>query len=108
MICDPGEVITVPFPFTDAPVTKRRPALVLSRRSFNQHGYTLMAMVTAADGSSWPLDTPIDWAGLGLAKECFVRMKLFTIDNHLILRAVGRLGTKDWAAVQASFQQMFH
>jgi mRNA-degrading endonuclease toxin of MazEF toxin-antitoxin module len=40
VICDPGEVVTVPFPFTDTVISKRRPALILSGRSFNLHGYT--------------------------------------------------------------------
>jgi mRNA interferase MazF len=94
-----GDVVTVPFPFTDSTHTKLRPALVVSGRFFNQHGYTLMAMVTSADGSHWPLDTPFDWETLGLSRKCFIRMKLFTIDNMLIIRNLGRLNEGDLASV---------
>jgi mRNA interferase MazF len=35
MTCDTWDVVVVPFPFTDSPASKRRPALVLSLRAFN-------------------------------------------------------------------------
>ncbi|MGA2038389.1 MAG: type II toxin-antitoxin system PemK/MazF family toxin [Bryobacteraceae bacterium] len=46
MTCDVFDVVVVPFPFTDSPAAVRRPALVLSRPSFNRHGYTVLAMIT--------------------------------------------------------------
>jgi mRNA interferase MazF len=105
VICDPGEVVAVPFPFTDRAAAKRRPALVLSGRSFNQHGHTLMAMITTAT-APWPLDTPFDWAAAGLSKQSIVRMKLFTIDNRVIQRRLGGLGAADWSAVQSNHRLM--
>ena len=51
MICDSGDIVAVPFPFVDSPQTKRRPALVLSKRDFNQnHKHTLLAMITTGGG----------------------------------------------------------
>ena len=35
--CDALDVVVVPFPFTEQPVTKRRPAVVLSASRFNTH-----------------------------------------------------------------------
>lgn len=105
MICDAGEVVTTPFPFTDRASTKRRPALALSGRSFNQHGHTLMAMITTSS-STWPLDTAFDWAAAGLPKPSIVRMKLFTIDNRVIVRKLGTLGAADWAAVRNNHRAM--
>ena len=52
MICDAFEVVAVPFPFTDSAHSVRRPALVLSQRSFNVQGHTLMAMITDARNPS--------------------------------------------------------
>lgn len=66
MICDPGEIVVVPFQFTYRARMKRRPALVLSSHSYNLHtGHSVMAMITSAKGSSWHLDTPFDWAAAG-------------------------------------------
>jgi mRNA interferase MazF len=54
-------VVRVPFPFTDRQAQKRRPALVLSQPGFHQAcGHLLLAMITSARQSSWPLDWPIE------------------------------------------------
>ena len=56
------EVVVVPFPFTDRTTTKRRPALVLSdAKAFNrQVGQSVLAMITSAKNSNWPLDNNVD------------------------------------------------
>ncbi|MBZ5620680.1 MAG: type II toxin-antitoxin system PemK/MazF family toxin [Acidobacteriia bacterium] len=92
MVCNPWEIVVVPFPFTDGPGTKRRPALVLSPVDFNrQSGHSILAMITSAERSAWPGDIPLDPALLGLHKACVIRMKLFTIDNLLVVKSIGRL-----------------
>jgi mRNA interferase MazF len=48
-------------------------------------------MITSAERSTWPGDVPLDPALLGLNKPCVIRMKLFTIDNLLIVRSISRL-----------------
>lgn len=35
MTCEPLDVVAVPFPLTDRPAAKRRPALVVSSAAFN-------------------------------------------------------------------------
>ena len=87
-------------------ICDRRPALILSGRQFNEHGYTLMAMITKAEESQWYSDTPFDGRSVGLSVPCIVRMKLFTLDNSLILRRIGRLHEEDWAAVQENFRKI--
>lgn len=104
MICDCWDVVIVPFPFTDISGSKRRPALVLSQATFNRNGYTIMAIITTADGSNWPLDTAIQHEKAGLKHACVVRMKLFTIDNRLIIRSTGVLSDEDRSRILASLE----
>ena len=96
MICEPWDVIVVPFPFTDRREAKRRPALVLSQAAFNRRGHSVLAMITSAAQSAWPGDSPIeDPASAGLSHPCMVRLKLFTLDNRFILKKAGRLSEPD-------------
>ncbi len=96
MICETWDVVAVPFPFVGRSGTKRRPALVLSKTKFNEGGNTVLAMVTTRAHQPWPGDTPIvrvDEAGLNLS--CIVRLKLFTLDNRMIVRRIGHLAAVD-------------
>lgn len=55
-----------------------------------------MAMITSAKHQPWPGDAPIrDHAAAGLRVPCTVRLKLFTLDNRLILRRAGKLAAAD-------------
>ena len=105
MICDSGDVAVVPFPFSKRPGTKRRPALVLSRQRFNEAGHTLFSMITTRAHSPWPGDVRIDdLEAAGLHHPCIVRLKLFTLDNRLVLKRAGRLAEKDAESVRASLE----
>lgn len=104
MICEVGDVAVVPFPFSERPGTKRRPALALSRKRFNaEAGHTVLSMITTKTHSPWPGDVTIeDLKAAGLPRPCIVRLKLFTLDNRLILSRAGRLATGDQEAVRRS------
>lgn len=103
MICDPWDVVVVPFPFVDLPGSKRRPALVLSRRGFNRQGHTILAMITTKRQPAWPGDVMLeDRSSAGLPRQCLVRLKLFTLDNRLLADRLGRLGEVDRTAVAAA------
>lgn len=57
-------------------------------------------MITSARQSSWPLDWPIeDLQVAGLPQPCVVRLKLFTLDERLVLGSFGALAEVDSAAV---------
>lgn len=100
---EPYTVVRVPFPFTDRQDQKQRPAVVLSQPSFQRGcGHLLLAMITSARQSSWPLDWPIeDLQAAGLPQPCLVRFKLFTLDERLVLGDLGALAAADRAGVSS-------
>ena len=103
------DVVVVPFPFTDRTSTKRRPALVLSDAgNFNNKvGQSVLAMITSAAHSNWPLDVEItDLDAAGLPSASVVRMKLFTLDNQLVLRKAGALADIDQRCVSRAIRQL--
>lgn len=104
-------VVVVPFPFSDKKVAKRRPALVLSNHeTFNApSGHSLMAMITSVENPAWPLDVAIqDQAAAGLPHPSKVRMKLFTLDNRLILRPLGTLSERDRRRIRRSVKTLLN
>lgn len=100
MRLDAGDVVIVPFPFTDRQATKRRPALVCSSASFNGSAkHLVLAMITTAVHGEWPGDVAIrDLATAGLPAPSIVRWKLFTLDAALVLRRAGALSEGDRAS----------
>jgi mRNA interferase MazF len=63
-------------------------------------------MITSTKNPEWPFDVTIDATRAGLHATSKVRMKLFTLDNRLILRRAGSLSDGDRRTVRNTVQQM--
>lgn len=83
-IFEQGDVIKVPFPYTDRPTRQSRPALVVSGGSLQQrHGLLWVVMITSAHNRGWPGDVPVsnlDKAGLP-APSVIRSAKIATIES---------------------------
>lgn len=78
-----GDVIKVPFPYTDRPSRQSRPALVVSTSGIEAaHGLLWVVMITSAQNRGWPGDVPVaDLAGAGLPVPSVIRTaKIATIE----------------------------
>lgn len=106
MTFEKWDVVVVPFPFTERNENKRRPALVVSNRRFNGHGHTVLAMITSSAHDPWPGDALLgEHEAAGLHKSCTVRLKLFTLDNRIILKTIGHLSEADRTTVAANISK---
>jgi mRNA-degrading endonuclease toxin of MazEF toxin-antitoxin module len=103
------EVVVVPFPFVDSTRRKPRPALALSSRAFGHaDGHSILAMITRGVTTRWPSDHPIDDLGpTGLRHPSVVRWKIFTLDNRVISRRIGRLAAPDARACGKALAGLF-
>ncbi len=105
MTCKQWDIVVVPFPFSSQAGTKRRPTLVLSDRTFNIRGQTVLAMITTSGHHPWPGDVALaDHKATGLRTPCLVRLKLFTLDNRLIRKRIGHLSSNDRKRVSLQLQ----
>ena len=80
---EPGDVIRVPFPYTDRATRQSRPAVVVSTAEFQDlHGLLWVVMITSARNRGWPDDVPITNLKLaGLPVPSIIRSaKIATID----------------------------
>lgn len=95
--CRQGDIVLVPFPFTDLTTTKQRPAIVLSGELYHRiTGDCLVAAITSIRPPTLsPGDIPLspeDQAAGGLLKPSVVKVgKLVALDRRLIRRTLGRL-----------------
>ena len=80
----PGDVVKVPFPYTDRSTRQRRPALIVSSPVLQRaHGLSWVLMITSAANRGWEGDVEIvDLAQTGLPAASVVRSaKIATIDS---------------------------
>lgn len=109
-IYDSFDVVAIPFPFSDGPNVKKRPALILSSAlPFNNEvNASVMAMITSKLHSPWPLDIEIaDLHSAGLPVKSIVRMKFFTLDHRLIIYKLGKLSPPDQLSMSAAIKKLF-
>jgi mRNA interferase MazF len=99
-----GDVIVLPFSYTDLQSSKRRPALVLLD---TDDGDVLVARITSKEYDS-PYDILIDgWNELGLLIPSYIRLhKLIAVEKSLIIKRLSTLGSKDKESVKKTFQTL--
>lgn len=93
-----GDVVLVPFPFTDQSGTKKRPAVVVSSSGYNAQRRDIVIMAITSQ-VRMPLiygEAQIaDWQGAGLVKESVLKPVFATIEQSLVLRVLGHLSITD-------------
>ncbi len=105
---DFGDLVLVPFPFTDQTGAKNRPAVVVSSSTLHRESVDLiMAAVTTQPRSGSSLEMPIgDWGAAGLPRPSVVKPVLFTLDRKLVLKPLGRLSEGDRTALKTALLSM--
>jgi mRNA interferase MazF len=102
-----GEIVLVPFPFSDLSQSKLRPAVCLADAG---RGDWVLCQVTSnpyGDPSAVPLDTA-DFVSGGLRVLSFARPgKLFTANTGLMVRSVGVLTPASFERVLSAVAALF-
>lgn len=101
------DVVKVPFPYTNRPVSQFRPALVVALPHEARGGFLLwVLMITSAENRAWPCDVVVsDLAGAGLPAPSLVRTaKIATIEAQAAEK-IGSLSKQDRALVRKCLAQ---
>lgn len=104
-----GEVILVPFPFTNQAGGKKRPAVVISSDAYHARRPDLLIMAitsqaqTREDFAAFPIT---DWQTAGLLKPSFAKPVLTTIEQSLVMRSMGHLSPQDRQALRNMLSQI--
>ena len=100
-----GDVVKVPFPYTDRSTRQSRPALVVSLPTLEaDHGLLWVVMITSAENRSWPGDVTIDDLTLaGLPAPSVIRpTKIATIEA----KDAQRLGELEVGSLDQTLRQI--
>ena len=98
MVFQRGDVVLIPFPYTDLSAFKTRPAVVVSSRIYHAaRSELLLAYVSSQISQANPtIDYVLaDWTDAGLLKPSFVRPKVAAVEPTLVVHRVGILSTRD-------------
>jgi mRNA interferase MazF len=86
-----GDIVIIPFPFSDLSGGKRRPAFVAADLPGDDIIVCQITSKAKSDSFSLPLEAR-DFISGGLPVDSFIRPnKIFTADKNIILSAAGRL-----------------
>jgi mRNA interferase MazF len=97
-----GDVLLVPFPFTDQSTTKRRPAVVVSSAAYHRErpDLVILAITSQARPGGFGEAAIAQWKEAGLLRPSVLKPVLATIERGLVLRKLGRLADPDRAALR--------
>lgn len=108
-VFETGDVVLVPFPFTDQSTTKRRPAVVVSSPAYHRerHDLIILAITSQVRAAVGIGEITIQrWREAGLLKPSITKPLLATVERSLLLRRLGRLEAEDRAAVLGSLSMI--
>ena len=98
-----GDVVLVPFPFTDQSAAKRRPAVVVSSDAYHNERPDLVILAITSQvrsGAGIGEVAVAQWKEAGLLKPSVLKPVVATIERGLVLRKLGRLEEEDRRALR--------
>ena len=100
-----GEIILIPFPFTNLTDTKIRPCLILVESEYD----VTVSFITTQSG--WNEKASVQLSPNttnGLKKTSLIRLsKLATIDKELIIGKIGMLNKEETETVNQKLREVF-
>lgn len=98
-----GDVVLIPFPFTDQSGIKKRPAVIVSSSGYNTDRRDVVIMAITSQIRQQPgfgEALVLDWQAAGLIKPSVLQPVFATIEQSLIVRTMGVLSHADQRAVR--------
>ena len=104
-----GDIVLVPFPFTDQSAAKRRPAVVISSEAYHQQRPDLIIMaITSQVKPAQTVGEMIvqNWQSAGLLKPSAIKPVITTIERGLVINKLGQLMENDSAVLKRNISSV--
>jgi mRNA-degrading endonuclease toxin of MazEF toxin-antitoxin module len=105
-----GDVVLVPFPFTDQSTTKQRPGIVVSSTAYQRarRDLILMAVTSQMRGSGAFGELVVeDWQAAKLIRPSAIKPVLATLEQTLVIKKLGRLSVTDQQRLRETIAALF-
>ncbi|MEK6766257.1 MAG: type II toxin-antitoxin system PemK/MazF family toxin [Planctomycetota bacterium] len=106
-----GNIILVPFPFSDQTTTKRRPAVVISSDGYNENSPDIIIMaITSRTEQTFNIGECFieNWQNAGLLRPSTMKPVISTIEKSLILKKLGRLSPRDLTSMDKVLKKLIN
>ncbi len=106
--CRRGDIVLVPFDFTDRSGAKWRPAVVISGDDYNRR--TPDVLVASITGNLNAVPHPgdrllSDWQGAGLLRPSVAQTKIATVESSMLGRKLGTMLKEDMVAFEQGLRE---
>ncbi|MEE8328802.1 MAG: type II toxin-antitoxin system PemK/MazF family toxin [Thermodesulfovibrionia bacterium] len=103
-----GDVVLVPFPFSDQTTAKKRPAVIVSSNLYNDASLdiVIMAITSQTDKTIGIGECLIkDWQVAGLLKPSAIKPAISTIEQKLVLKKLGSISPNDISSAENALKK---
>lgn len=99
-----GEILIVPFPFSDLSSARQRPVLVLSKKEDNIHSEDIITCGITSNLKDSKYAVLINNENLQrgeIPKKSKIKInKLFTINQNIVIKSLARINLQTWQKVK--------
>jgi mRNA interferase MazF len=103
-----GDVVILPFPFTNQEASKKRPAVIVSNAAYNRAKPDVVVMAITSQLRPSPTLGEVcvgEWQAANLLKPSTIKPVFATLEQALIIRQLGRLEESDRKALRQAISQ---
>ena len=100
--CKKGDIVLVPFPFSNQTIHKKRPAVVISSDNYNNISSDIVIIaVTSQTSETYGIGECLieDWRLAGLLKPSAIKPAISTIEQSLVLKKLGKIRNSDMSKI---------
>lgn len=105
-----GDIVLVPFPFTDQSTTKQRPGVIVSSAAYHRARRDLILMPVTSQlrgGSAFGDVIVQDWQAARLLKPSAIKPVFATLEQRLVIKTLGRLSARDQQRLRETISTLF-
>lgn len=104
-----GEIILVPFPFSNQSAIKKRPAVIVSSNKYNNLSSDVIIMaITSQIQNIYDIGERRleDWQTAGLLKPSAIKSAISTLEQKLIIKKLGSLSPDDLKTMNNGLKEL--